>query len=35
MPPPDIAEPQQTLGQLILLVAVFSAVVLAFINLMR
>ena len=35
MPPPDIADPQQTLGQTILLVAVFSAVVLGFINVLR
>jgi hypothetical protein len=35
MPPPDIADPQQTLGQTILLIAVFSAVVLGFINVLR
>lgn len=35
MQPPDIADAQPTLAQTILLVAVFSAVVLAFINLLR
>ena len=35
MQPIDIPEPQQTFGQTVLLIAVFSAVVLAFVNIFR